>query len=181
MDERFSTRLQAAMSDAGRGVPRGGDPRAPSGEPGRADPARSDPRTMPGDLRGRPGDPRAMPGDPRAAPPPGGRGPGLGPGDPGGPLPTDPMAGPPRGMPPRSDPRGAPSSRGLLYARKPATWRRAAALVVGLVLLALAAYWLELVQALVLWVLFSVFVLLWPNFPPTTSGEERAQAWPFEP
>jgi hypothetical protein len=96
-------------------------------------------------------------------------------------MPTDAMAGPPRGMPPRSDPRGSVSGRGLLYARKPATWRRVAAVVVGLLLLALTAYWLELMQALVLWVLFSVFVVLWPNFPPTTSGEERAQAWPFEP
>ncbi len=93
----------------------------------------------------------------------------------------DPMGGPPRGMPPRGDPRGGAGSRGLLYARKPAAWRRGTAVVVGLVLLALAGYWLDLPRALAIWVLFSLFVLLWPNFPPTTVGEERAQAWPFEP
>jgi hypothetical protein len=75
----------------------------------------------------------------------------------------------------------AVSARGPLYARKPAAWRRVAAVIVGLALLAAAAYWLDLSHAAVIWALFSLFVLLWPNFPPTTTGEERAQAWPFEP
>jgi hypothetical protein len=70
--------------------------------------------------------------------------------------------------------------RPALYARQPPIWRRTAAIVVGLLCLAAAAYWLDWAQALALWVLFSAFVLLWPAFPPLTTGEERARAWPFE-
>jgi hypothetical protein len=93
----------------------------------------------------------------------------------------EPLGGPPRPPGGRGDPRQAVGARGPLYARKPPAWRRGAAVIVGLALLALAGYWLELSHAVVIWALFSLFVLLWPNFPPTTTGEERAQAWPFEP
>ncbi len=79
------------------------------------------------------------------------------------------------------DLRPLPPVRTPLYARLPAIWRRAAAIVVGLLLLACASWWLEAPRALAIWLLFSVFVVLWPNWPPRTAGEERAQAWPFEP
>ena len=71
------------------------------------------------------------------------------------------------------------ATRPALYARQPPVWRRTAAVVVGLIALALAAYWLDWPQALALWVLFSAFVLLWPAYPPLTTGEERVRAWPF--
>lgn len=98
-----------------------------------------------------------------------------------------PQGGPPPGGPP---PDGAPPPdmrvpgvplRTPLYVRGPSRLRRIAAVLVGVALLALAAWWVDsLVAALVLWVLFSLFVLLWPNWPPLTAAEERAQAWPFE-
>ncbi|HLI26944.1 MAG TPA: hypothetical protein VKZ60_07745 [Chloroflexota bacterium] len=72
------------------------------------------------------------------------------------------------------------ATRPPLYARQPPVWRRTAAVVVGLLCLVVAAYWLDWPQALALWVLFSAFVLLWPAYPPLTSGEERARAWPFD-
>jgi hypothetical protein len=74
-----------------------------------------------------------------------------------------------------------PPVRTPLYARLPPIWRRAAAVVLGLLLLGCASWWLDGVRAVVIWVLFSAFVLIWPNWPPRTAGEERAQAWPFEP
>jgi hypothetical protein len=88
----------------------------------------------------------------------------------------------PSGAPPtRLEPCAALPVRTPLYARLPALWRRYAAVVAGLLLLTLAGLWLDLLHAIVIWALFSVFVLLWPNWPPRTAGEERAQAWPFEP
>jgi len=91
------------------------------------------------------------------------------------------MSEPSSGPPPRPDGRPAVPIRTPLYARLPAPWRRYAAVAVGLILLALVGLWLDLGRALAIWALFSAFVLLWPNWPPRTAGEERAQAWPFEP
>ena len=86
--------------------------------------------------------------------------------------------GPPPGRP---DSRPLPPVRTPLYARLPAAGRRVAAVLVGLLLLGCASWWLDGLRAVVIWVLFSLFVVLWPNWPPRTAGEERAQAWPFEP
>jgi hypothetical protein len=91
------------------------------------------------------------------------------------------MSEPPGAAPARHDGRPAVPVRTPLYARLPGVVRRAAAVVLGLVLLALVAAWLDLARALIVWLLFSAFVLLWPNWPPRTAGEERAQSWPFEP
>src|SRR3954451_23882638 len=60
MDDRFSTRPRAAISDGGREPPRGADPRGASGEAGR-------PTSPAGDPRGPRLDPRLAQGDPRAA------------------------------------------------------------------------------------------------------------------
>src|SRR5262249_58131223 len=106
--------------------------------------------------------------------------PGAAMGDPRGPGAAR-AGGPPRPPGGRGDPRMGVGARGPIYARKPPAWRRWAAVIVGLALLGASAYWLDLTHAAVIWALFSLFVLLWPNFPPTTTGEERAQAWPFEP
>ena len=83
--------------------------------------------------------------------------------------------------PVRSGPRLDAPARPSLYARRPSGVQRVAAVVMALLLLALAAWWLDWQQALIIWLLFSLFVVLWPNFPPATAAEERAQAWPFEP
>ncbi|HLH22723.1 MAG TPA: hypothetical protein VK066_09380 [Chloroflexota bacterium] len=91
------------------------------------------------------------------------------------------MSEPSSAPPARPEPRPAVPVRTPLYARLPAPWRRYVAVIVGLLLLALAGLWLDLFHALVIWALFSVFVLLWPNWPPRTAGEERAHAWPYEP
>jgi hypothetical protein len=88
---------------------------------------------------------------------------------------------PPSGAPTRLESRPAVPVRTPLYSRLPAPWRRYAAVGVGLILLVLVGLWLDLLHAVIIWALFSVFVLLWPNWPPRTAGEERAQAWPFEP
>jgi len=79
------------------------------------------------------------------------------------------------------DARPSLSTRAPLYVRGPSLGRRVAAVVAALLLLGFTAWWLEWQQALVVWVLFSAFVLLWPSWPPPTVAEERAQAWPFEP
>jgi hypothetical protein len=135
-------------------------------------------------------------GPPPAGPPPGPPAPGGGP--PGAPVPGGPPAGPPMsggppagppssgGSPPGAEvpgaaPRQAVPLRASLYARRPPRWRAVVAIVVGLLLLALATWQVGLLEALAIWVLFSAFVLLWPSWPPPTVGEERAQAWPFEP
>ena len=91
------------------------------------------------------------------------------------------MGDQPRGDPPGADPRPTMPVRAPLYVRRPSLWRRAAAIAVALLLLGLVSLWLELRQALVLWALFTLFVLLWPNWPAPTPAEERTQAWPFEP
>ena len=83
--------------------------------------------------------------------------------------------------PGRPDSRSLPPVRTPLYARLPAVGRRVAAVIVGLLLLGCASWWLDGLRAVAIWVLFSLFVVLWPNWPPRTAGEERAQAWPFEP
>src|SRR4051812_4139461 len=70
MDDRFSTRPRAAMSDGGREPPRGVDPRGAPTEPGRPAPPAGDPRGPRPDPRMAPGDPRAgVGGDPRVADP----------------------------------------------------------------------------------------------------------------
>ncbi|HEY7062965.1 MAG TPA: hypothetical protein VII06_15920 [Chloroflexota bacterium] len=91
------------------------------------------------------------------------------------------MSDPSGAAPARPDSHPAVPVRTPLYSRLPALWRRTAAVVVGLALLLLASLWLDLGRALVIWLLFSAFVVLWPNWPPRTAGEERASAWPFEP
>jgi type VI protein secretion system component VasF len=83
--------------------------------------------------------------------------------------------------PGRPDSRPVPPVRTPLYARLPTVGRRVAAVIVGLLLLGCASWWLDGLRAVAIWVLFSLFVVLWPNWPPRTAGEERAQAWPFEP
>jgi hypothetical protein len=79
------------------------------------------------------------------------------------------------------EPRPLQTTRTPLYVRGPSLGRRVAAVAAGLLLLGFTAWWLEWQQAVVVWLLFSAFVLLWPNWPPMTAAEERAQAWPFEP
>ena len=90
------------------------------------------------------------------------------------------MSDPSQAPPARQESRPAVPVRTPLYARLPTPARRYAAVALALVLLALAGLWLDLGHAIVVWALFSGFVLLWPNWPPRTAGEERAQAWPFE-
>src|SRR3954463_5264642 len=68
MDDRFSTRPRAAMSDGGREPPPGADPRGASGEPGRPGPPGGDPRGPRIDPRQAPGGAGAS-GDPRVADP----------------------------------------------------------------------------------------------------------------
>jgi hypothetical protein len=68
-----------------------------------------------------------------------------------------------------------------MYPRQPAPWRGIVAIVVALVLLGLVSAWLDWREALIVWLLFSIFVVLWPNWPPLTAAEERVRAWPFEP
>jgi hypothetical protein len=100
------------------------------------------------------------------------------------PVPPPPAAAPPppvRGDFLQTGSRPPVPVRTPLYMRRPALWRRGAAVLVALLLLGLVAWWLDGPQALAIWALFSLFVVLWPNWPPPTPAEERAQAWPFEP
>ena len=106
---------------------------------------------------------------PPGAPPPGGI-----------PLGTAPV-GPPPGTAALGTAAPSPSARASLYGRRPPLWRRIAAVAVGLILLGLTSWWLDLGRALAVWVLFSLFLALWPDWPPATAAEERVQAWPFEP
>jgi hypothetical protein len=59
--------------------------------------------------------------------------------------------------------------------------RRAAAVLAGIVVLIVIAASVEFERALVIWLLFAIFVMLWPSWPPRTAGERRAEAWPFLP
>jgi hypothetical protein len=81
----------------------------------------------------------------------------------------------------RPPPRAVAVGRGAAYGRRPELWRRLAAVAVAIILLGLIATWLDAPRALLVWMLLSLFVVLWPNWPPPTPGEERARAWPFEP
>jgi hypothetical protein len=65
--------------------------------------------------------------------------------------------------------------------RLPSLARRAAAVVVGVLIMAVVASWVDFERAILVWLLFAIFLFLWPNWPPRTAGEQRAEAWPFLP
>jgi len=75
---------------------------------------------------------------------------------------------------------GSPGPAGTLpYIRLPALARRAAAVVVGTLILAVVAASVDFERALMVWLLFALFLFLWPSWPQRTAAEQRAEAWPL--
>ena len=89
------------------------------------------------------------------------------------------MSAPSSALPARP-PSGSTGPAGTLpYIRLPALGRRVAAVVVGALVLAVVAASVDFERALMVWLLFALFLFLWPSWPQRTAGEQRAEAWPF--
>jgi len=65
------------------------------------------------------------------------------------------------------------------YVSRPLLARRVAAILVGVLTIKVVAVWLDFDHAIMVWLLFAIFVALWPSWPQPTAGEKRAQAWPY--
>jgi hypothetical protein len=53
--------------------------------------------------------------------------------------------------------------------------------LVGALIVAVVASWVDFERALLVWLLFAIFLFLWPSWPQRTVGEQRVEAWPFLP
>ncbi|HEY7061268.1 MAG TPA: hypothetical protein VII06_07305 [Chloroflexota bacterium] len=96
--------------------------------------------------------------------------------------PAPALSAPPAGaVPAPAESRVAAPAGAALTTRRPSLARRAAAVVVGILILAVVAASVEFNRALLVWLLFAVFLFLWPSWPQRTAGEQRAEAWPFLP
>ena len=65
------------------------------------------------------------------------------------------------------------------YVSRPILARRIAAVLVGALTLTVIASMLDFEQAIIVWLLFAIFLALWPSWPEPTAGEKRVQAWPY--
>jgi hypothetical protein len=97
------------------------------------------------------------------------------------PQPRTGMGAPSSAMPARPQVRPVEAVGAVQSIRLPSLVRRLAAVLVGVLLLTVVAASVDFERAMMVLLLFALFLFLWPSWPQRTAGEQRAAEWPFAP